>query len=673
MLQQTAITATAALRAIPTQFITLDNWKAVCGAARNAGVEYEVFMNWSETISDATIQKWGMTDFVDEEQPGTGADDLQGWLHLDDAEVDVLYKMADRAGDWPGHWREDSGLATVLELAQRYDPSNHDFLDGKPGFPLDEIGVLPEQCNVKNARLAGRNAGGCLVVPMRDGNELVNLHLVQIRRNWDDGTTTALSVPLLASEGGWFTFGSVPTDGVVYVCESLESAWACWRATGATAVASSLPFDHADCFVVSDLRSSFPSAALVLVATPRTAESAHDLAAGLDAVSVLNFTKEASDFSAHGLLKRDGRVVLKKLLDSAIPAAETGPRFALLTGADLATAKTSGWAIDSVLPASGLAAIYGPSGVGKSFFALDAVSAIAEGRDWFGHSTNARPIVYSVLEGQDGFKHRVRAWEQHHGRKLPQSIRLMMSSFNITNEGDVTDFAAVLPKGCILVIDTLNASAPGVDENGSVGMGLILAGAKRLAQITEGLVVLIHHSGKNEGAGLRGHSSLVAALDTAIFVNSKAGRCTWTTDLGRGGKSKDSAAASGTFALNVVTLPDGVISCVVATDTTAAPTMPPRLRDALDAFERVAGLEGDGVPLEAWRDQFYLTCTALTPDAKRKAFQRVRTDILQTGILELVDGVFHQITPKHSSPTNTGTAGQDGTNRDVSRSATTPI
>ena len=641
-------TATAALRAIPTKFISLENWKTVGGAARCANVDYEDFLNWTESIPDATTQKWGTTDFVNEEEPGTGADAYKCWLEIDDAEVNFLYRMADQAGDWPGHWRADQGLSVVLELAQCYDPSNHNFLEGKPGFPLDEIGILAEQSNVKNPRLAGRSAGGCLVVPMRDADgELVNIHLVQIRRNMDDGTTTALSVPLLAYEGGWFTFGSAPTDGVVFVCESLESAWACWRATCATSIASSLPFDHADCFVVSDLRAAYPSAALVLVTTPRTAEFAHDLADGLQAVSVLNFTKESPDFSAHDMLKCDGRAALKKLLESAIPAAETGPRFALLSGADLAAAKPSTWAVENVLPASGLAAIYGPSCVGKSFFALDAVAAIAEGRDWFGHSTNARPIVYSVLEGQDGFKHRVRAWEQHHGRKLPQSIRLMMSSFNITNDGDVADFAAVLPKGCIVVIDTLNASAAGVDENGSVGMGQILAGAKRLAQITGGLVVLIHHSGKSEGAGLRGHSSLVAALDTAIFVSTKAGRCTWTTDLARGGKSKDGAAVSGTFTLDLVTLPDGVTSCVVDADTTAAsPTMPPRLRDALKAFERVAVLERDGVPLVTWRVEFYRTCPALAPNAKRVAFQRVRTDLLKTGVLELVDGLFHQTKEK---------------------------
>jgi putative DNA primase/helicase len=664
-------TATVALRAIPTKFLSLENWKTACGAARFAGVTYDNFYQWSDGIPDTAIKAWGPTDFVDERLPEIGADVTQGWELLPDAEVDFLYLMADRAGDWPGHWRSDQGLSAVLELAQRYDPSMHQYLEDKPGFPLDDIGVLPEQCCEVKTRIAGRQAGGCLVIPMRDADgELVNLHFAPPRSIADlnDGVTSVNSVPLLAYEGGWFTFGAPPTEGAVFVCESLESAWACWRATGATSVASSLPFDHADCFVVGDLQRAYPSAALVLVATPRTAEFAHDLISDHKGVAVLSFSKESPDFSAFEMLKRDGRAVLKKLLEQATPAPAVGPRFALLTGSDLAATKPSEWAVNSVLPASGLAAIFGLSGVGKSFFALDVVAAIAEGREWFGHSTTPRPIVYAVLEGQAGFKQRVQAWEHQHGRKLPQSVRLMMTSFNISNEQDVAEFAEVLPKGGVLVVDTLNSAATGIDENGSVGMGSILAGAKRLAHLTGGLVLLIHHSGKNEGAGLRGHSSLISALDTAIFVSRKAGRCTWTTNLDKGGKSKDGAGVTHQFTLDTLKLPDGTTSCVIAPDTdNAEPSVAPRLRNALQAFDRVAALEGDGVSLEAWREQFYTTSTSPTPHGKKLAFQRVRNDLVKTGYLQLVGDLYHQTTGELKSPISNGSTAQGGSNGTVSR------
>ncbi|NMM19126.1 MAG: AAA family ATPase [Rhodoferax sp.] len=638
-------TATTALRAIPTKYLTLEDWKTLCGAARCAGVGYGAFYVWTGDIPEATTQAWGVSDYLDEDRPDAGPDVALGWERLPDAEVGVLYTMADRAGSWPGHWRADRGLSDVLDLAQQYDPSGHWFLDDKPGLPRGNLGILPNQCRV---RVGGHDAGGFLAVPMRDADgELSNIHLIPPPSisDMNAGIFSVKAVPLLDDAGGWFGLGEPTADGVIYVCESLESAWACRRATGAASVVSSLPFDSEDCDIVGGLRAAHPNAPLVLVPAPRTAEFAHDLADGHQAVCVLNFTKEDPDFTAYAMLKRDGRATLKKLLEQAVPVAVAGPRFELLSGCDLAATAPSLWAVNGVLPTTGLAAIFGASGVGKSFLALDAVTAIAEGRPWFGHTTSPRPITYAVLEGQAGFKYRVASWEQHHGRKLPQSIRSMMAGFNITSEQDVTEFAAVLPKGGILVIDTLNAAAPGVDENGSVGMGSILAGAKRLASVTGGLVLLIHHSGKSESAGLRGHSSLISALDAAVFVTRKAGRGAWTTDIARGGKCKDGAGVTHQFALDTVTLPDGTTSCIVDAGTSPTETaMAPRLRDALAAFERVAVPDGAGVSLDDWRAEFYATSTATNTHAKKVAFQRARDDLVSAGHLLLVDDVYH-LTP----------------------------
>ena len=49
-------------------------------------------------------------------------------------------------------------------------------------------------------------------------------------------------------------------------------------------------------------------------------------------------------------------------------------------------------------------------------------------------------------------------------------------------------------------------------------MGQIIAAAKELQTFVGGLVVLVHHTGKDASKGLRGHSSLQAALDAAIEV-----------------------------------------------------------------------------------------------------------------------------------------------------------
>lgn len=88
--------------------------------------------------------------------------------------------------------------------------------------------------------------------------------------------------------------------------------------------------------------------------------------------------------------------------------------------------------------------------------------------------------------------------------------------------------------GGLVIIDTLNRAAPGADENSSVDRGNIIASAKKLQNLIGGLVLFVHHSGKDKFKGLRGHSSLYAALDSAIEVIKTDTRREWCV-----AKSKD--------------------------------------------------------------------------------------------------------------------------------------
>ena len=251
--------------------------------------------------------------------------------------------------------------------------------------------------------------------------------------------------------------------------------------------------------------------------------------------------------------------------------APAGPRYKLLTGADLEALPPLAWRVRGVLPALGLAGLYGPSASGKSFLAFDMAAAIAEGHRWFGCRVEYAPVVYAALEGEAGFKLRAQAWAAHHGRELPDGLRVMMQPFKLTDPRDVKDLAAVVPAGAVVFVDTLNRAAPTADENSSGDMGEILEAAKRLQTLTAGLVVLVHHTGKDATKGLRGHSSLFAAMDAAIEVSRDGDRREWKV-----AKSKDGADGDAhPFTLEIETLGtdsygDPFTSCTVRTDTHAA-------------------------------------------------------------------------------------------------------
>ncbi|OJZ17949.1 MAG: hypothetical protein BGP21_06455 [Thiobacillus sp. 65-29] len=242
------------------------------------------------------------------------------------------------------------------------------------------------------------------------------------------------------------------------------------------------------------------------------------------------------------------------------------PKFKLLTDDDLEAMPPVPWLVRGVLPATGIAAIFGPSGSGKSFLTLDLLAAVAGGDEWFGCRVKDAPVLYVGLEGEAGIAQRVKARRIKHGPC--RGLRYMLTPMDIRSPMDrAALIEAVRAAGWadgVLCIDTLNRAAPGMDENSSQDMGEVIGAAKAIQAELGGLVLLVHHTGKDSNKGLRGHSSLIAALDCAIEVSREEDRRSW-----RVFKSKDGADGKAhPFTLRVVDLgidEDGepVTSCVV--------------------------------------------------------------------------------------------------------------
>lgn len=255
---------------------------------------------------------------------------------------------------------------------------------------------------------------------------------------------------------------------------------------------------------------------------------------------------------------------LEELFDRQIATEQRQNRFLPLDRDAIQKMPPPNDRVKGVLPIEGLGAIYGRSGTAKGFLVEDMGCAIAEGRPWFGHRTKQGPVLHVVLEGASAIPARVRAWEAHNNRAFPDNFRIVTQPFVLTSEQDVQQLAAICPPGCTIFIDTLNRATPGHDENSGKDMGVIIAAASRLQLLVGGLVILVSHTGKDAEKGLRGHSSLFAALDGAIAVNR--------TEAGRSikiDKVKDGADGSEfEFRLEVVTIGtdedgDNITSCVV--------------------------------------------------------------------------------------------------------------
>ena len=180
------------------------------------------------------------------------------------------------------------------------------------------------------------------------------------------------------------------------------------------------------------------------------------------------------------------------------------------------------WLVKKLFPARGVAAIFGKPGSLKSFIALDLALHVALGWSWAGRAVRQGPAIYVASEGAPGLRKRIG------GAKVAKSplpadvpFYLVETPPNLgTGEADREALIeAITSQGVrpgVLVLDTLAQSLGGADENGA-GMTQFVANATGLAAHFKCLVIAIHHAALADGNRMRGHSSLLGAVDAAML------------------------------------------------------------------------------------------------------------------------------------------------------------
>ncbi len=307
---------------------------------------------------------------------------------------------------------------------------------------------------------------------------------------------------------------------------------------------------------------------------------------------------------------------------------------------------------------------YEASTAAKGFFGLDMLGHIADGKSWQGRRTKALPVTIVNLEGAAGYPARLQARERIHGPIKGPLYVLNGAPFLLTDDAQIEALSASIrakaAAGGIIFIDTMAQAGGGVDENSPEGMGAIVAGAMKLQQLDGGLVLLAHHIGKDASKGMRGHSSLFAALDVAIEISREGDLRSW-----RVAKSKDGEdGIGGQFRLEIVEVGidedgDPITSCVVqyvesAFDGVFAAKIPKGGNQRI-VFDRLKQLLAESIELGRGGAAAAAPCIAieaaiiackdcLTTEPKRRT-ERVRTAItalVNARLFHLADGWLSQ-------------------------------
>lgn len=211
------------------------------------------------------------------------------------------------------------------------------------------------------------------------------------------------------------------------------------------------------------------------------------------------------------------------------PTSPSPKDFRLADFDELLNAKPISWQVKHLLPRASLAMIYGASGAGKSFAAIDLALAIARGNP-YGHpasavKSNPGAVIYVAAEGAGGIGQRLLAYAKHHNissADLAAPFKVLAAAPDLSNAEDVARIVHAAntqlnAPPALIVMDTFAQVTPGLDEN-SKDVQQAISMANELIARLSCTVLLIHHAGKDEARGARGWSGIRAAVDTELHV-----------------------------------------------------------------------------------------------------------------------------------------------------------
>ena len=270
--------------------------------------------------------------------------------------------------------------------------------------------------------------------------------------------------------------------------------------------------------------------------------------------------------------------------------------------------------VGGLIPARSFGAIYGKPGSYKSFVSLYIAAMVATGGEAFGRSCTQGAVVYIAGEGGAGLYRRRLALQKHYNVPADAPVFFVKAALNLgttleDRDALVAEIRALNVNPALVIIDTYARMTAGIEENSAKDTSAAIAIMSSIEAETGAAVLIVHHSGKAQEAGLRGSSALLAALDTELLCEKISAEGA-TDRLGRLSLTKSKDSEDGIeipYKATVVGLSDideSLTSLVIepcAPEEIAAMRKPPKERLGKDAMVALQALqqaiaEGGSVP-----------------------------------------------------------------------------
>lgn len=338
------------------------------------------------------------------------------------------------------------------------------------------------------------------------------------------------------------------------------------------------------------------------------------------------------------------------------------------------------WLVRDLIPASGFVALFGRPGSYKSFVAMYIASQIASGGSVFGREVTKGGVLYVAAEGQGGiFKRTVALMQKYEIPQeaefyfLRQPLNLRSSLADLDTLTESLEAKHVRPS--LIILDTLARNFGNGEENSATDMGAFISVIGEMQRRIGCAVMVVHHAGKDDTKGMRGSSALLGAVDAEL----ECVRTSDKDDVLRTGKITTTKQKDGedgvehhySMAVRYVSPTDTTITSLViepidapggegsgaASSGRQARNRSSRVQSEAELSFSMALKEGsvivtgvgpipDGtrcVREEMWRNYFTQISVSEQGDAQRKAWQRAKQGMRDSGRVGFYSPYFWEI------------------------------
>jgi len=200
----------------------------------------------------------------------------------------------------------------------------------------------------------------------------------------------------------------------------------------------------------------------------------------------------------------------------------------LLTMEELVNRPAARWLIPNLIPDAGLGLLVSAPAAGKSFFLLELAQSICRGCPVFGDPAllpeRSGWVLALLPEASASWGGRTQAFLDYHEVQLSDDFTCCIQPNNLA---DTDTWSAVMQtisaeigrRGeppVLVIVDTLSASIPGLDENQQAAITPLMSNLQAL--VSTGICVIVAHHPSKAGGDYRGSSVLAGSCDWMISI-----------------------------------------------------------------------------------------------------------------------------------------------------------